>query len=151
MQIEIDFDVFKELTARRKHENHTYNAVLRELLGLPSSASEVHPDSPSAQIARVARALASIGTSPPSGMGFQARDLFLPEGTAIRATYKGKLHLARIYRGQWLHPDGSTFDSPSAAATAVTGTNVNGLRFWEALRPNDTEYRKLEIIRELSS
>ncbi len=28
--IEIDFDVFKELTARRKHETHSYNAVLRE-------------------------------------------------------------------------------------------------------------------------
>ena len=34
MTIEIDFDVFKELTNRRKTENVSYNDVLRELLNL---------------------------------------------------------------------------------------------------------------------
>jgi hypothetical protein len=150
MQIEVDFDVFKALTARRSHEGHSYNAVLRELLGLPMSESEVHPDSAGAKLARASQILAKSWTGPPAGLGFQARDLFLPEGTVMRSSYKGELHLARIFRGKWCHPDGSTFDSPSAAATAITGTNVNGLRFWEALRPNDTEYRKLELIREMS-
>ena len=35
--IEIDFDVFKELTIRRTTESVTYNDVLLELLGLDRS------------------------------------------------------------------------------------------------------------------
>lgn len=34
MTIDIDFDVFKELTRRRSSEEVTYNDVIRELLGL---------------------------------------------------------------------------------------------------------------------
>lgn len=37
MQIEIDFDVFKELTASRRAETVSYNDMLRELLNLPES------------------------------------------------------------------------------------------------------------------
>lgn len=34
MQIDIDFEVFKALTALRHNETHSYNSVLRELLKL---------------------------------------------------------------------------------------------------------------------
>ena len=46
MQIEIDFEVFKELTARRTHEGHTYNEVLRDVLGLKPSFGRQGSDTP---------------------------------------------------------------------------------------------------------
>ena len=38
--IEIDFETFKHLTMRRNSEDHSYNEVVRELLGLPLSKDD---------------------------------------------------------------------------------------------------------------
>jgi hypothetical protein len=38
-QIGVDFEVFKELTARRASESVTYNDVIRELLGVANHYS----------------------------------------------------------------------------------------------------------------
>ena len=149
MQIEIDFEVYKALTSRRHAESHSYNDVLRELLNLPPVEPQIHPDSAAAAMARAGAALSKGWTSAPKNMGFHSRGLFLPEGTQLRASYKNATYSARIFRGEWCHPDGTKHESPSAAATAITCNKVNGLRFWEALRPGDTEYRKLDVIREL--
>lgn len=134
-QIEIDFDVFKELTARRRSENHTYNQVLRELLDLGTA----HPGM--TDFSEVIRAVGKgiVG-------GFESRGLFLPNGTLLRAKYKGRHYKAAVEQGRFCLADGKSFGSPSAAAKEITGNNVNGLRFWEAKRPSDSDWARLDSI-----
>lgn len=145
-EILIDFDVFKALTARRINENHSYNDVIRELLGLdsvvePMSASEVLLEGVSDPFSKPL----SLTIFAPAG--FSHRDLFLPNGTALKAIYKQKLYTAKIVDGKWVNASGNTHASPSAAANEVTGTNVNGLRFWSAKRPSDTDWYRLDLLK----
>lgn len=134
-QIDVDFDVWKELTSRRTHEGHSYNEVLRDLLGLKPG---------------IGRQLADVfGTvhSPGKYKSFALRGGELVEGTQLRAVYKGEEHLAFIRDGRWVDSEGQEHSSPSAAASAICGgTNVNGLRFWHAKRPTDREYVRLDIL-----
>ena len=121
--IEIDFDVFKELTARRKSEAMTYNDVVRELLRLP----------------------AINGTSakmvPPTSQGWVWKGTLFPNGTDFRATHKGTTYMARVENNQ-LILNGKPMNSPSEAATAITKTAVNGWKFWHCRFPNETRWRR---------
>lgn len=137
MQVEVDFEVFKALTMLRQSESHTYNEVLRDLLGLEKTIARRMGD-------QFGGIVAALGSKP--GTGFVSRGLFLPDGTLLRAKYKGRTFESRIEKGKWLFPDNRECSSPSGAAHAVTGTQVNGLRFWEARRPSDTEWRKLDAL-----
>lgn len=137
MQIEVDFEVFKALTMLRQSENHTYNEVLRDLLGLQKTLGRQLGD-------QLGGITAAFGPKP--NTGFASRGLYLPDGTLLRAKYKHRTYEARIEKGKWLFPDDREFASPSGAANAITGTQVNGLRFWEARRPSDTEWRKLDAL-----
>ena len=134
--IEIDFEVFKALTALRRSESHTYNQVIRDLLDLGTS----HPAAFSG--------LEGMGEAIEKTMlgGFESRGLFLPNGTQLRATHKGKGYSASIRGGQWVAENGQKFTSPSAAASAITQNNVNGWRFWQAKRPSDSEWRNLDAL-----
>jgi hypothetical protein len=134
MQVEIDFEVYKALTARRRHEEHSYNDVIRELVGLPGPG-------PTRQ--------GATDLSPieqPLKRNFESRDLSLPHGTQLKATYKGRVYTARIDDGCWIDSDGRHHGSPSAAARFITGSNVNGLRFWHARRIGDQDWWKLDVL-----
>jgi hypothetical protein len=145
MQIEIDFEVYKALTVLRKHERHSYNDVLRELLELdPTVVAEVHPGSLPGIMAQVADHFSNNLLGAPGT--FVSRGLHLPDGTKLRARYKGGLYHASIVDGCWIDESGTEHSSPSAAATYITGTTVNGWRFWEAQRPTDTEWRRLDML-----
>jgi hypothetical protein len=139
MQIDIDFDVYKALTARRDHEGHSYNDVLRELLGLDSFQE---PDTPEPPYSAAADAITIAVTN-----GFFSRGVSLPNGSQLRARYKQREYHARIVDDRWLDEGDREHTSPSAAAAAITGTNVNGLRFWEVRRPGDAGWRRLELLR----
>ena len=136
MQIDIDFDVFKALTGLREHEGHSYNDVLRDLLGLDSLQEADVPETLSEAMSR------TLG--PP---GYHSRGIHLPNGTQLKARYKQREYGAAIQGDRWLDQDGREHLSPSAAASAITGTNVNGLRFWEAKRPGDSGWCRLELLR----
>ena len=133
-QIEIDFEVFKELTARRAHEGHTYNEVIRDLLGLPKQLGR--------QMSDALTPLLNIGAA----KGFALRGGVLPEGTKLKVIYKNKEFHAEISNGRWVDEDGQEHSSPSAAARAITNTTVNGLRFWLAKRPSDVTWTKLDTM-----
>jgi hypothetical protein len=130
MDIEIDFDVYKALTARRTSERVTENDVIRSLLGLPAAkpAAEVSPQS------------APTGDWITKGVRF-------PAGTEFRATYKGKTHSAKVEGGS-LIVDGKRFYSPSAAAVSITRNPVNGWRFWEARLPGQAGWKTIESLRK---
>jgi hypothetical protein len=81
------------------------------------------------------------------GFGVWFGQVHLPEGTKLRATYKGRTYWAEIKNGNWLGEDRKERRSPSDAAGAISGTNVNGWRFWYAQRPGDPEWHRLDELR----
>ena len=123
MQIEVDFDVWKTLTALRSSESVSYNDVLRKLLKLGPAGG------------------AGSGAAPSDTeeQGYDAVGRFLPHGTKLQARYKGRLYVGEISRGRII-TEGKTFRSLSAAAKGITATNINGLRFWCAKRPGESDW-----------
>lgn len=134
--IEVDFDVYKALTLRRPTESVTENDVLRELLGLPPAARA----QPSAQTASAAGAVIEPGAWITKGVRF-------PAGTEVRAHYKGETHLARAQNGA-LVLNGQRYDTPSAAAMAITGSPVNGWTFWECRLPGQAAWQMIKALRK---
>lgn len=127
--IYVDFDVFKAITARRPSEDVTENDVLRQLFGLPSAHGKDATDSrhrPGDWIAKGVR---------------------LPQGTQARAKYKGQLYLADVKDGA-LMLNGNRYDSPSAAAMAITKTPTNGWTFWEVKLPGQGDWITMKELRE---
>ncbi|MCY1554878.1 hypothetical protein D9M68_914890 [compost metagenome] len=127
--IEVDFEVYKQLTFRRATEEVTYNDVIRELLGLDKVNSGIKPN-----------------TRTPSAADWVAKGVRFPSGTEFRATYKGQVHAARVEGGA-LFLNGKGYDSPSAAAVAITGSAVNGWRFWECRLPGKSSWQLIEALR----
>lgn len=126
--IEVDFDVYKALMMRRPSEDVTENDVLRELLHLPRMKE------PSAAPARPA-----LGDWIAKGVRF-------PAGTEFRAHHKGQTYLARVESGA-LVLNSKRYDSPSSAAVSITGSAVNGWRFWEARLPGEASWKMIESLR----
>ena len=124
VSIDVDFDVFKALTNRRDTEAMTYNHVLRDLLGLQSPSGE-QVDEPS---------------------GWTWKGVTLPDGTELKAEYKGQAHVAKIENGKWVQ-GGNTYNSPSAAAFAITQSGINGWWFWSVKRPSDPTWQQLGKLR----
>lgn len=139
-QIAVDLDVFKALTARIQAAGLTHNDVLRELLSLDSPVE--YEGAGSNVFERFADQLARSQ----HGGQFYSRGLVLPDGTELRARYKGQQFTAKIAGGKWLDAADVEHSSPSAAASAITGTTVNGWRFWEARRPGEQIWRRLDIL-----
>lgn len=161
MQIEIDFDVFKALTTLRRSEADSYNSVLRRLLELPiQNALAQFADAPPRGVLGGVNALLRSGLppgTPHDRFGTNAlagalggtwfNGIHFPEGTQFRATYKGATYLASISEGRWVGHDGIVRTSPSDAASAISGTNVNGWRFWHVLRPGDETWVRMDSLR----
>lgn len=124
--IDIDFEVFKALTARRETEAVTPNQVLRRVFGL---------DKPGA-------AAGSEG----QGEGWTWKGVRFPDGTDFRARYAGRTHSARVVSGG-LEINGKVVNSPSRAARVITGTSVNGWDFWECRMPGQAEWRRISSLR----
>jgi hypothetical protein len=127
--IEVDFDVFKALTARRPTEEFTENDVLRQLLHLPARSSTI----PQPEAARPE--------------DWIIKGVRLPAGTELRATYKGRTYLARVAGGALVF-NGERFDSPSAAAMSITHNPVNGWIFWECRLPGRGQWLRLRDLRK---
>ncbi|HEA70175.1 MAG TPA: hypothetical protein ENI07_25680 [Desulfobacterales bacterium] len=71
--IEIDFDVFKEITLRRKTENVSPNDVLREVFSLDPKIEDAFSDSP-------------------REYPWVTKGVSFPHDTEFRATHKGKMY-----------------------------------------------------------
>lgn len=132
--IEVDFEVFKELTVRRTSESVAENDVIRELLGLTKQAST--PISGEAPVQS-------------ASFAWMSKQVSFPHGTEFRATYKGQLHTGRVENGA-LVIKGERFTSPSAAAVSITGNAVNGWRFWECLFPGTNRWKVIADLRKKS-
>ena len=80
--IEVDFDVFKQLTVRRATEAVSYNDVIRELLGLGQDNARAKED--------------AIGQTSDDWV---TKGVRFPAGTEFRASYKGQIHTGRVESG----------------------------------------------------
>jgi Restriction Enzyme Adenine Methylase Associated len=128
-QIEIDFEVFKELTSRRATEDFTCNDVIRELLQLRQRTR-------------------NGGKSVPNGgKPWIVSDTTFPAGSEFMAEYKGRTHSGVVKDGKLELSDGHKFSTPSAAAVHITNTNVNGWRFWRCKLPGESQYVLAERLR----
>lgn len=127
--IEVDFDVFKAITLRRASEEVTENDVLRQLLGLQNRRE---PTAPAAR---------------PEAGDWITKGVRFASGTAFRARYKGQTWLARVEGGA-LVMNGKAYDSPSAAAVAVTNNPVNGWTFWECQLPGKPGWTVIKSLRK---
>lgn len=128
--INVDFDVYKQLTARRSTEDITYNDVIRELLGAAQLLAAQHADNSNAQRRK----------------DWVVRGVRFPSETAFRARHKGQVHTARVVNGA-LVLNGKRFISPSEAATSITGSAVDGWLFWECMRPGDSSWKLIDDLR----
>jgi hypothetical protein len=85
-------------------------------------------------------------------MAIEDRNLSI--GTKLWAKYKGSIHTAEVIavlgdasgRVAYQLPDGSTFKSPSAAGTAITGKACNGWAFWTVGEPGDQTGSKTSTV-----
>jgi len=130
--IEVDFEVFKAITARRASEEVTENDVLRQLFGLPSIREKGNPST----------------NGRPSAGEWVSKGVRFPQGTQFRAVYKGQTHLAEVDDGA-LVLQGERYGSPSAAAMAISRSPVNGWTFWEAKFPGRGDWRVLKSLRRV--
>lgn len=128
--IEVDFDVFKALTARRATEAVTENDVLRGLLGLNSKR-----DLP-----------ASMAGDDPDADDWIVKGIRFPANTEFRASHKGQTWLGRVERAA-LVINGRRFDSPSAAAVSITRSPTNGWTFWECRIPGQATWQIIKGLR----
>ena len=126
--IEIDFDVFKEITVRRNTEKVTPNDILRELFGLePKQRVDVPPMV--------------------SGKQWVTKGVTFPDGAQFRATYKSQVFHATVEDGA-LVVNGERFTSPSSAAISITGNSVNGWIFWECKLPGSDSWKIIKDFRK---
>ena len=125
--IEIDFDVFKEITLRRKSEATSPNDVIRELLKLEPPQKEAVSD--------------NLSEKP-----WMAKGVVFPPGTKFRATHKGQVYYAIVENGALVH-NNKKFSSPSAAAVAITENSVNGWVFWECKMPGEERWQIIKNLR----
>jgi len=125
--IPIDFEVFKALTAKLESPQDSYNNVLRRLLKLGDP--KLSDASPAA-----------------NAKPWVVEGVTFPAGTEFRARYKGRPYSGRVEDGG-LVVDGRRFDSPSPAAMAITGNNVNGWKFWQCRRPGATSWVGIDGLR----
>jgi hypothetical protein len=126
-QIDIDFEVFKQLTNRRETEETTYNDVIRSLLDLPKAGKS--------------------GTrAGVPGKAWVVSNTSFPAGSEFLAEYKGVMYSA-VVKNSKLELDGHRFSTPSAAAMHITGGNVNGWRFWKCKVPGSTDFVPIDRLR----
>ena len=126
--IDVDFEVWKKLTVLRKGEHDTYNEVIRRLLKLGKAKPEDEPG--------------NTGGTP-----WITKGVTIPHGTEFRFSHKGTLHTGTANEGALQLADGRRFSSPSAAAVAITGTNVNGWRAWECRLPGSSQWVQMDSLR----
>lgn len=128
MNIEIDFEVFKELTRRRSTEDVSYNDVLREVLGMKPAA---RPQG---------------GRETSTASDWVVKGVHFPVGSEFRATYRGTGYSGRV-ESSGLVIGHKQFNSPSAAAVSITGSPVNGWNFWECRMPGETSWQPIRFFR----
>ena len=133
MQIDISFENWKKLTMLLQNEEDTLDQAVGRLLS-----------------AQGAPQLGCLGT-PEAQSGLVFEEVFLPNGTQFRKTFKGKTYFATVQNGRWIDVEsGEERTSPSQAAFAITGHGTNGWLFWSVKTPEMKDWISLHTLRKKS-
>ena len=76
-----------------------------------------------------------------------SKGVHFPGGTEFRATCKGQTYYGKVNSGAFI-VDGKRFNSPSAAAVAITSRPVNGWTFWVCRFPGKGSWQMLKALRK---
>ncbi|NIJ21489.1 hypothetical protein FHS95_003192 [Sphingomonas naasensis] len=126
--IEVDFDTFKAITARRPDESVTEGDVVRSALGLPPKKGIMDG---------IKAAFATSWLS--EGVAFKV-------GQELQHRFRGgKTAIARITAGG-VEFEGKVYGGLSPAAKAAAGHEANGWQFWEVHRA-DGSWVKADTLR----
>ena len=74
----------------------------------------------------------------------------IPHNTKLRAHYKGEEYRAEVTDG-YIILNGKRYGSPSMAAVAITGSNINGWLFWKYYNQESDEWRSIEELRRVKT
>lgn len=121
------------------------------------SGFQPHPDDVAAFLGSLRPSSATLPSPTPSkpqpvspepirAGAWSGKGVALPEGTELRARYKGQ-NAHAVISGGFIVLDGQPHRTPSAAGTAFTGKAINGWTFWEARRPGNAGWRRLDSFR----
>ncbi len=139
--IMIDVEVHKAIEAARESFSEMPNTILRRMLGIGGYSGAA------AAPARRAKAGGAVDGGW-SKLDRRGRNVFLPDGTELRAAYGGRTVEGRIAGGMWQVGD-ERYGSPSAAlianvrSSSGTPVNLNGWRHWEVKLPESPVWRPL--------
>jgi hypothetical protein len=151
--IDIDFDVFKALTTRRATPETTENDILRELLGLESGEdtdSKNTCQTLSGSVPANSSKLENNEVSTSTGFPWVWKGVSFPHGTEFRASHRGRYYYASVNNGALVY-GGNRYKAPSTAGTAITGTSVNGWRFWKCKLPGERNWVLMDKMRVVIS
>lgn len=124
-QISIDLDVYKAIQQNLKSFNDTPNQVLRRIFGLSTTDEK---------------------SSVPQREAMYVKGALLKDGLRLQKRFKGRMLEATVENGKIIY-DGRSYTSPSGAAGAATGKNVNGWRFWEYFDDTSGIWKSLDFLR----
>jgi hypothetical protein len=74
--------------------------------------------------------------------------LAFPKGTEFRGQYKGYFYYGKVSSGA-LMMNGKEFLSPSAAATAITRSSVDGWLFWDCKPPGASSWINIHTLKQM--
>ena len=121
--IEVDFETFKAITARRANEEMSEGDVIREALGLDRPA----------------------GTD--GELLWVSERVRFPVGAKLRHVFRnGKIAEAEIV-ANGVAVGGMLFPGLSPAAAYRAGHQANGWHFWDVLQPSG-EWVKADVLRQ---
>ncbi len=133
--INVDFEVYKELTSRRASEATSYNDVIRELLGLPPNPMQPQESEAHTEPLTV-----------PISSDWKARGVTFPEGTELRLTYKGKTSQGRVDSGAFVM-GAKEFATVEELAESITGGNPQDWIFWSRRDPGESSWTEMKAFR----
>jgi hypothetical protein len=137
--IEVTLEVWKEIIQLYRSEKSTENEVIRELLDFHHAGNLLNTES----------------LVLPAKASWMSQGVILPDGTELRrilgekTSYgeKGEVFSGIVQNGT-LVINGKSYNTPSAAAFAITDYGVNGWDFWEAKLPSTSQWVSLHRLRE---
>ena len=124
-QISIDLDVYKEIQQRLESFTDTPNQVLRRVFSLETAIEE---------------------PSQPLKGDLHIKGVVLKEGLKLSKAFKGQMFEAVVRDGR-IDFKGKLYPTPSGAAVAAVGYNVNGWRFWDYFHDASGTWKPLNSLR----
>lgn len=138
-RIDIDIETNKLIESFREDFNESENDIIKKILKeyISSLTRTDH---------------FTLDTTKSFGILNDSKGLFwkgvlLPNGLKLRKISKGVTYTAIVQNGRIICNNREYF-SPSAAATNVFGTTVNGWMFWEYFNEEQNEWCILDILRK---